>query len=59
MAPYLLPSLVQTIKGAYPNVQLHLHEDQTNELLRRADQLAWCGAQVHLLANISRVLLRN
>ncbi len=34
MAPYLLPSLVQTIKSAYPNVQLHLHEDQTNELLQ-------------------------
>ena len=34
MAPYLLPSLVQTIKGAYPNVQLHLHEDQTKELLQ-------------------------
>ena len=34
MAPYLLPALVQSLRKHHPHSQLHLHEEQTHDLLQ-------------------------
>ncbi|CAB4602828.1 unannotated protein [freshwater metagenome] len=33
MAPYLLPALVQSLRKHHPQVQLHLHEEKTHDLV--------------------------
>lgn len=34
MAPYLLPAFVQSLRKHHPHSQLHLHEEQTHDLLQ-------------------------
>ena len=38
MAPYLLPGLLPVLTGAHGEVELHLHELKTSEILRRLRQ---------------------
>lgn len=38
VAPYLLPIIIPTIKEEFPNLELYLHENQTELLLKQLDE---------------------
>ena len=38
IGPYLLPMIIQPLKKAFPNLELFLHEAQTNQLIRQLEE---------------------
>lgn len=38
IGPYLLPMIIQPLKKAFPNLELFLHEAQTNQLVRQLEE---------------------
>ncbi|MGO1189632.1 DNA-binding transcriptional regulator OxyR [Vibrio casei] len=38
IGPYLLPIIIQPLKKAFPNLELFLHEAQTNQLIRQLEE---------------------
>lgn len=59
LGPYLLPKIIPTLKERFPELELYLHEAQTNQLVRQLEEanwIAWCSLRWkrrHLLKKLS------